>query len=45
MLSEGRALIASLAKTDGASRVEQVTLLSQDDLRSVAYAAAGSGAA
>jgi hypothetical protein len=42
VLSEGRALIASLATTDGAARVDQVNRLSEDDLRSVAYAAAGS---
>jgi hypothetical protein len=40
VLSEGRALIASLATTDGAARVEHVNRLSEDDLRSVAYAAA-----
>lgn len=41
--SEGRALIASLATRDGAARVDHVSRLSADDLRSVAYAAAGGG--
>jgi hypothetical protein len=40
VLSEGRALIASLATTDGVARVDHVNHLSEDDLRSVAYAAA-----
>jgi hypothetical protein len=44
VLSEGRALIASLATTDGVARVDHVNRLSEDDLRSVAYAAAMSGA-
>jgi hypothetical protein len=42
VLSEGRALIASLATTDGEGRVEHVNRLREDDLRSVAYAAADS---
>ncbi len=41
--SEGRALITSLATRDGAARVDHVNRLSADDLRSVAYAAAGGG--
>jgi hypothetical protein len=44
VLSEGRALIASLATTDGVACVDHVNRLSEDDLRSVAYAAAVSGA-
>ena len=43
VMSEGRALIASLATTDGAARVDHVNRLSADDLRSVAYAAAAGG--
>jgi hypothetical protein len=43
VLSEGRALIASLATTDGVARVDHVNRLREDDLRSVAYAAAGGG--
>jgi hypothetical protein len=43
VLGEGRALIASLATIDGAARVDHVNRLSEDDLRSVAYAAAGGG--
>jgi hypothetical protein len=43
VLSEGRALIASLATTDGVTRVDHVNRLSEDDLRSLAYAAAGRG--
>jgi hypothetical protein len=44
VLSEGRALIASLEATDGATRADHVSRLSEDDLRTVAYAAAASGA-
>ena len=44
VLSEGRALIASLASTDGAARADHVNRLSEDDLRTVAYAAAARGA-
>jgi hypothetical protein len=43
VLGDGRALIASLATSDGAARVDHVNRLSTDDLRSVAYAAAGGG--
>jgi hypothetical protein len=43
VLSEGRALIASLATSDGAARVDHINRLSADDLRSVAYAAAAGG--
>lgn len=43
ILSEGRALIASLATTDGTERVDHVNRLSEDDLRTVAYAAAVGG--
>ena len=43
VLSEGRALIASIATTDGDARVHHVNRLSEDDLRSVAYAAAAEG--
>ena len=44
VLSEGRALIASLAATDGIARVDHVNRLSEDDLRVLAYAApAGEG--
>ena len=42
VLGEGRALIASLAATDGVARVDHVNRLTEDDLRSLAYAAAGS---
>jgi hypothetical protein len=40
VLSEGHAVIASLATTDGVERVDHVNRLSEGDLRSVAYAAA-----
>jgi hypothetical protein len=40
VLSEGRALIASVAETGGAERVERVNGLSEDQLRAMAYAAA-----
>jgi hypothetical protein len=40
VLSEGRALIASLAGSEGAERVERVNGMSEDELRAVAYAAA-----
>ena len=44
VLSEGRALIASLAATDGIARVDHVNRLSEDDLRVPAGAApAGEG--
>ena len=43
VLSEGRSLIASLATTHGIARVDRVNRLSEDDLRSMAFAAAGSG--
>ena len=43
VVNEGRALIASLATTRGVERVAHVNRLSDDDLRSVAYAAASSG--
>jgi hypothetical protein len=39
VLSQGRALIASIAGSDGAERVERVSRLSDDELRAVAYAA------
>jgi hypothetical protein len=42
VLSEGQALIASLAATDGIARVDHVNRLSEDDLRAVAYAAPAS---
>ncbi len=43
VLSEGQALIASLAATDGIARVDHVNRLSEDDLRTLAYAAPASG--
>jgi hypothetical protein len=43
VLSEGRALIAALETTDGIARVEHVNRLSEDDLRSLAYAAGSGG--
>jgi hypothetical protein len=39
ILSQGRALIASLAGSDGAERAHHVNRLSEDELRAVAYAA------
>jgi hypothetical protein len=42
VLGEGRALIASLATAEGEGRAEHVNRLSDDDLRSVAYAAGSS---
>ena len=42
VLGEGQALIASLATADGEGRAEHVSRLSDDDLRSVAYAAGSS---
>jgi len=44
VLSQGRAVIASLANVEGASRVDLVNRLEEDDLRSVAFAAAASHA-
>jgi hypothetical protein len=41
VVGDGRALIASLAATDGIARVEHVNRLSEDDLRALAYAAPG----
>jgi hypothetical protein len=43
VLSEGRALIASLATTDRVARIDHVNRLSEDDLRSLAYAARSPG--
>ena len=44
VLSEGRARIASIATTEGAARVDAVNRLNEDNLRSVAFAAAASHA-
>jgi hypothetical protein len=40
VLSEGRALIASLSASAGDEHVDRVNRLSEDDLRCMAYAAA-----
>jgi hypothetical protein len=45
VLRQGRALIASLAGTDGAERADRVDRLTDDELRAVAYAAGEPSAA
>jgi hypothetical protein len=40
VMSEGRALIASIASSEGAERVERVNAMNPDQLRAVAYSAA-----
>ena len=40
VLSQGRALIASMADFDGARRADRVSGMNDDELRAVAFAAA-----